>query len=285
MLEKLALFFKNISDYMKSDICLFNYFKEALVLTNKNIVLASPLIIFIMFASVYLLITPYRAFNIAFILLLFFAMTAAFFSGWFYTVMLAVKEENNKEDIFDILKQFPTGVGKHFLQYFVMILLFFVLFTLVVIFTYKSALLLIGSIGISRPELFFAMSSPEAMTSLLKNLTLEQQTKLSQWNLYFIFTTTLYSFLVMFWAPEIVFKQQTAFHAFVTSVSKLIKKFFKALTIFSFLMILYFIIMLLSAIVKLQFAQFLITVIYFYFLLYAAMLIFLFYKKEFEADE
>ena len=166
-----------------------------------------------------------------------------------------------------------------------MILLFFVLFTLVVIFTYKSALLLIGSIGISRPELFFAMSSPEAMTSLLKNLTLEQQTKLSQWNLYFIFTTTLYSFLVMFWAPEIMFKQQTAFHAFVTSVSKLIKKFFKALTIFSFLMILYFIIMLLSAIVKLQFAQFLITVVYFYFLLYAAMLIFLFYKKEFEADE
>lgn len=285
MLEKLALFFKNIFDYMKSDVCIFNYFKDALVLTNKNIVLASPLILFIMFASLYLIITPYRAFNIAFILLLFFAMSSAFFSGWFYTVMLAVKEEHSKDDAFSLIKLFPTGVGKHFLQFFLMILLFFVLFTLVVVFTYKTAFLLIGSIGISRPELFFAMSSPEAMSALLKNLTIEQQTKLGQWNLYFILTTTIYSFLVMLWAPEIVFKEQSALHAFVSSVKKLLQKFFKALTMFSFLMIIYFLIMFLSAIANFAITQFIVTVVYFYFLLYAAMLIFLFYKREFEINE
>lgn len=285
MLEKFALFFKNLSDYMKSDISIFKTFKDALLLTNKNIILASPLILFVMFASLYLMITPYNTSNIAFVLLLFFAMTSAFFSGWFYTLKLAVSEDYDKEDIFDLIKQFPAGVGQHFLQYFFMIVIFFLLFTVVVIATYKTAPLLIGNIGISRPELFLAMSSPESMTELLKNLTLEQQTKLGQWNLYFIFTTTLYTFLIMLWAPELMFKQESVLKAFVFSIQKTLKKFFKSLTIFSFLMILYFIIMILSAIINLSIVQFVVTVIYFYFLLYSAMLIFLFYKREFCDNE
>ena len=286
MLEKIALFFKGISDYMKSDLCLFKYFADALSITNNNIILLSPLILFIMFVSIYLLVSPSNVlWNLLFVLILFFAMTSAFFSGWFYTVALAVKGENDKNDIFSLLKQFPAGVGKHFISFFFMIIIFFLLLTLVIIFSYKTAYMLIGSIGISRPEFFLAMSSSEAMTEMIKSLTVEQQTKLLQWNFYFLFTTTVYSFLIMFWAPEVIFKKDTVINAFIGSLEKLFERFFKSLAVFAFLMLLYFLIICLSGFAGIPFAEFLVTVLYFYFLLYAAVLIFLFYKREFDIDE
>lgn len=285
MLEKIALFFKRIFDYLKSDISIFQIFKKALSVTNNNIILVCPLIFFVMFASIYLYVAPTKTFNIIYVLLLFFAMSAVFFSGWFYIIMLAVKGKQNNEDVFELLKQFPTGVATHFLRFLLMIAIFFVLLTFVLIATYKSAYLLIGTVGIPHQDLFIAMSSPEAMAQLLKNLTIEQQIKLSQWNLYFIFTTTLYSFIVMLWAPEIVFKQESVLKSFLNSIVKIGKSFFKALVVFLFIMMLYLIIMILSALINIQIMQFVITTVYFYFLLYSAVLIFLFYMREFSENE
>lgn len=285
MLEKIALFFKEISDYMKSDLCLFKYFKDALSITNNNIILLSPLIVFVMFVSIYLLVSPSNVlWNLIFVLILFFAMTSAFFSGWFYTVSLAVNGEENKDDVFHLIKLFPSGVGQHFLSFFFMIIIFFLLLTLVIIFSYKTAYLLIGSIGITRPEFFLAMSSTDAMTAMLKSLTLEQQIKLSQWNLYFVLTTTFYSFLIMFWAPEVIFKKESVINAFINSLGKLFSRFFKSLAVFAYLMLLYFVIIILSGIAHFPFIEFIVTVLYFYFLLYATVLIFLFYKREFDNE-
>ena len=308
MIGKIAMFFKNILDWIKSDFCIFNYFSDALKITNSNIILATPLILFTIFASSYLYIAPANNINMSIVLILFFAMTAAFFSGWFYTIKLAINSfdttefvkpvantpeekeserqtENIKGDVFYLLKQFPTGVGKYFLEYFFLVGLFFLLLTFVILFTYKAAYALIGNIGISRPDLFFALSTPETMVELLKSLTPEQQQKLSQWNLFFLLTTTLYSFIVMFWAPEIVFKNMSVLNAFITSVVNLFKKFFKSLTIFAYLMFIYFIISILSVLISSKIVGFLLTVLYFYFLVYAAVLVFLFYKKEFIIDD
>lgn len=309
MVKNIATFFKNLLDWIKSDFCIFRYFSDALKITNSNIILATPLILFSIFASSYLFIAPAnRVFNIGIILILFFAITAAFFSGWFYTIKLAINSfdttefvkpvantpeekeserqtENIKGDVFYLLKQFPTGVGKYFLEYFFMAALFFLLLTFVVLFTYKLGYMLIGSIGISRPDLFFALSTPETMVELIKSMTPEQQIKLSQWNLFFLLTTTLYSFVIMFWAPEIVFKKVSVFNALVGSIGKLFKKFFRALTIFAFLMLIYFIISIFSVLIPSNIIGFMLTVLYFYFLVYAAVLIFLFYKKEFMENE
>ncbi len=309
MIQKIAMFFKNILDWIKFDFCIFKYFSEALKITNSNIILATPLILFTIFASTYLIVVPAnQVINLGLILILFFAMTAAFFSGWFYTLKLAINSsdttefvkpvantpeekeaerqtENVQGDVFYLLKQFPTGVGKYFLDYFFMAALFFLLLTFIILFTYKAAYALIGSIGISSPDLFFALSTPETMFELLKSLTPEQQQKLSQWNMFFLLTTTLYSFIIMFWAPEVVFRKISVLNALISSISKLFKKFFKSLTMFAYLMLLYLIISLLSVIFASKVIGFILTVLYFYFLVYAAVLVFLFYKKEFMADE
>lgn len=305
MIEKIALFFKNILDWLKLDNCIFRYFFDALKITNNSLILATPLILFILFASTYLILSPVnKVFNIAFVLFLFFAMTAAFFSGWFYTIKLAVEDfltpktldvvvsdEGNDaaptapEDMFYLIKQFPVGVAHNFVPFFFMVVLFFIMLTGVIFFSYKSAYLLIGSVGITRPELFFALSSPDAMRKLVTSLTIDQQIKLSYWNLYFLFTTTFYSFLVMFWAPEIIYSEDSVLKDLLHSISKLFKKFFRALMMFAFLMLVYFVISLLSTWIRLPLLQFLMTVIYFYFLVYAAVLVFLFYKKEFTSKE
>src|SRR5574344_1789033 len=303
MVEKIALFFKNILDFLKSDTCIFKYFSNSLKITNNNLILATPLILFILFASTYLMLSPAtKLFNIVIVLLLFFAMTAAFFSGWFYTIKLAVEDfvvpkkidvvvsdDGNKsqvkEDTFFLIKQFPTGVANHFVQYFLMVILFFVLLTIVIFITFKTAYLLIGGIGISRPELFWALSSPEAMRKIISSLTVEQQIRLSYWNLYFLFTTTLYSFIVMFWAPEIIYNEISVVKALAHSVVKVFKKFFRALTMFAFLMLVYFLISIISTLIRNAFIEFFMTVVYFYFLVHAAILKFLFYKKEYCSDE
>ena len=36
MIEKIASFFKFISDWFKSDLCVFKYFYDALFITNNN---------------------------------------------------------------------------------------------------------------------------------------------------------------------------------------------------------------------------------------------------------
>ena len=309
MLGKIASFFKFMSDWFKSDLCIFKYFYDALVITNNNIILATPLIVFAMFSGIYLMKTTVTATPaIALILILFFAITAVFFAGWFYTIKLAVDSadttklvkpaanteeekdserhtENMNDDAFYLLKQFPTGVGEYFLQFFFMFAIFFLLLTLVIILSYKLAYMLIGSIGISRPELFLALSSPDEMLKLLMSLTEEQKIKLSNWNLFFLFTTTLYSFLIMFWAPEIIEKKDSVINSFVNSIVKLFKKFFKSLVVFAYLTLLYFIISVLSALIVSNFWSFIFTVIYFYFVVYAAILVFLFYKKEFKDEE
>ena len=285
MIEKIATYIKKWVDWYKSDSCFLKDFVEALKITNSNIILTTPLILFIILTAFYHVFSS-SGFGVVFSILMFCAMPAVFFSGWFYTVKLAVCEEYDKTDTFVLLKQFPTGVGRHFIDILLMCILFFIMLAFVIIFTYKSAYILIGGVGISRESLFTALSSPVAMQDLLTSLTPEQQMKFNYWNLYFIFTTTFYSFLVMFWAPEIIFKQESVLNAFIGSVVKLFRKFFQSLTIFSFIMFIYLIISLLSIFVySMQFLSFLVNVLYFYFLVYAAVLIFLFYKREFYENE
>lgn len=285
MIEKIAMFFKNILDWYKSDLCFLKYFTEAIKVANSNIILVTPLIIFVIFTTFYMVLSPLSAVSPLLSLLLLFAIIAMFFSGWLYTIKLAVSAENDKNDSLDLLKKFPSGVGKHFLDLFFVTLIFFLLLALVIVVTYKSAYLLIGDLGISRPELFFALSSPESMNTLFTNLTTEQQNKLLYWNYYFLLTTTIYSFLIMFWTPEIMFKKESVINSLIGSLLKLFKKFFKSLSLFMYLMFLYLIISILTILFKNPVVQYLCTVVYFYFLVYAAVLIFLFYKREFCENE
>ena len=287
MIGKIATFFKNFSDWLKSDVCLLRYFIDAIKITNNNFILATPLIIFNILISGYLIQVSA---NKTIIMAIFFAMSATFFSGWLYSVKEVIIniDKNEKKDnvgIFDSIKLFPTGVGLHFIDFFLLIVIFIILFTVVIGLTYKVGLLLIGPIGIKHFDLLNAISSTTAMKTLLGSLTVEQQLKLSYWNMLFFFTSALYIFLMSLWAPEIIYNKASVLKALINSIHNIFKRFFKSLSIFAFLMLIYLVIAIFTAFAKTQILQFICTIIYFYYLVYAAVLIFLFYKKEFDCDE
>jgi len=298
MIKNVALFFKNIIDWANNERSIFSYLVEALKVTNNNIILATPLILSFFLLSSYLMFMPVagnpQAF--VFILIVFFAMSAVFLSGWLYIISKAVdahvgadgedvfiKEDSN--EAISLLKIFPTGVGKHFVSFFLMIMLFFVMLTGLIIVTYKTGLMFIGSIGISRADLLLALSSQDAMRTLITSMSFEQQLKLNYWNLYFLLTTTMFSYLLMLWAPEIIYSGRNVLETLLSSIIKLFKRFFKSFGFFVFISALYFVITLLSAIFKSPILQFIMTVLYFYFLVYSSVLIFLFYRKEFKGSD
>jgi len=285
MIGKFALFIKKIFDWFKSDLCFFNYFVLAFKITNSNIILATPLILFIFFTTFYLAFSMVSSINFIIVTLLFILMSAVFFSGWFYSVKLAVNNEYDTKDTFALLKSFPVGVGIFFTKYLWLVLLYFMLMFIVTIFTYKSGQILIGDIGVSSSVLLNALSSVESTTELLKGLSIEQQQKLAYWNLYFLFSTTLYSFLTFLWAPQLTYRKESVIKALFKSLKKLFAKFFKNLTIFMYLLLIYLLVSVCSALFRAPLIQYLFSIIYFYFLVYAAVLIFLYYKREFCENE
>ena len=94
---------------------MLNYLKRSFGLTNKYIILATPLILFSLLSSLYILFS-FRGdlINMLTALVLFIFMLAAFLSGWAYMLRIAVsapvKDEPNA-----LIKEFPSGVGEYFL--------------------------------------------------------------------------------------------------------------------------------------------------------------------------
>ena len=90
-------------------------FKEVFNITNKYIMLATPLILYSLVSSVYLAASATgRVLNILIAVLLFLLMTGAFIAGWFNMVKLAVSYPDSREPN-TIIKEFTAGVGEYFL--------------------------------------------------------------------------------------------------------------------------------------------------------------------------
>ena len=91
---------------------MLNCLKESFKLTNKYIILATPLILFSLLSSLYILFSlggNLISLIIAFIL--FTLMLSAFLSGWFFMIRECIKKTDN-EDPNALIKFFPEGVSR-----------------------------------------------------------------------------------------------------------------------------------------------------------------------------
>ena len=181
-------------------------FKNAFRYTNEGIILATPLVLFMWIITIYLSFAKGVVDTIpeaasAFVTLL--CMLGAFCSGWFYmvkkTIELSKKEfildEDRAKATMNLVKTIPAGIGKYFLSFIGLFLIFLVLFGLFDIFVYKIGIHFIGKIDFSAMQLKNAMASPQEMRVFLDSLTDAQLLKLSQWNLLFLAATSFISFI------------------------------------------------------------------------------------------
>lgn len=276
---------------------MFKLFKNAFKLTNEGIILATPLVLFMWLITLYLSFAKGVVDTIpeavsAFLTLL--CMLGAFFAGWFYMVKKSIDiskkeyvlDEDRAKATVNLLKKIPAGVGKYFLSFVGMIIIFLVLFGLFDILVYKFGIHFIGKIDFSAVQLKNAMASPQEMKVFLDSLTETQLIKLSQWNLLFMAATSFVSFIFMLWIPEMIYKTLNPLYALVNSVKKVFVKFPKSAALFLYITFLNFVISFASTFAMLNVIIYMFMMIaYFYFMVYIIVLIFSYYDSEFNIRE
>lgn len=272
-------------------------FKNAFRLTNEGIILATPLILFIWLITIYLTFAKGVVDTLpeavsAIITLL--CMVGAFCAGWFYMVKESIElskkefilDDDRAKELLNLIKKLPAGIGKYFLAFIGMSLIMLVIFAIFALGIYKLGMHFIGSIDFTAEQIKNAMASPQDMKIFLDSLSLEQLYKLSNWNLLFLAASTLMSFLLMLWVPEIIYKTSNPLLALFKSIKKIFCRFWKTIGLFIYLTILNFIISFANTFSLLHpIIYMLMMIAYFYFLVYVVVLIFSYYDTEFNKQE
>ena len=252
-------------------------------LTNKYMVLATPLILFSLISNLYVAISSQgRIINLLIAIVLLLLMTSAFIAGWFSMVKNAIIQPE-REDTNSLMKNFIPGVGEYFVPSVVVVINAFVILGLFLLIAYCVGMKFIGDIGISSESFSKAMESTPALKAFLLSLTKEQIIKMNQWNLLLLGTMVLSNFIIIFYLPVVFFKERNPFKALFLSVADLFKK--KFITTFGIgvlIFVIYFVISILMA----MFAgniilHFLVTLANFYFIMLVSVGIFYYYYHNF----
>lgn len=257
--------------------------KKVLSITNKYIVLATPLILFSLVSTIYLAVSANgKLINLLFGITLYFLMLTAFSAGWFSMVKTAISEDKEIAPN-DLIKDFIPGVGEYFLPSLGLISnqLIFIIASLVI--SYYAGMHFIGDIGISAETFSKALETPETLKLFVSSLTLEQLSKINAWNMTLLFAIGLSAFVVMLYIPTLFFKTKNPYTAFIVMLQDLFsKKFFKTLGIYLLIIFINTVISIFLAVFSSNIIMhFIFTLINFYFITAVAVGIFYYYQKEF----
>lgn len=258
---------------------MLNCIRDSFRLTNKYIILATPLILFSLLSSLYILFSiGGNKISLIIALVLFTLMLGAFLSGWFFMIREGIKNPEMEEPNF-LIKDFPAGVGEYFLPALGLIVVVFVIASALLLAAYFAGMKLIGDIGIPTDVLAKGMESYEGLKSMLLSLNKEQLFKLNAWNLLLFGTMTLTYFAIMFYAPAMFFKEKNPVKAYFVSLKDLFsRKFLLNVLLFLTLFFSYFILSILTTIFGLNIiTHFVFTIINFYYLVFMAVLLFNYY--------
>jgi hypothetical protein len=255
------------------------YFKIAFEITNKNMAAASVLVIFMLVLSLYLgfinyaVDTPAEAVLSMFTLLF---IVSAFAAGWFYMVKTAVTDPNIGNYIW---RSVPDGVGKYFMTFAGVTLLFTVLVMLYAAGVYWLGVTLFGILDFDPELLRQAMISSEGMKIFINSLSEAQLVRLSSWNLLLIVAGWVFSFVLMLWMPEVMAGEKNPAVALWRSVKKLR---WDALKLFLCITAANFVLSTLSTFAMYNpVTYFVMMLAYFYFITYVVVLIFYYHEESY----
>ena len=258
--------------------------KKVFDLTNRYIIIATPLLIFLFLLSVYFLAVMQNVhlIKLIFSLLLTFFMFSAFVSGWGNMIKSAVLEKEYDEPYL-IIKNFVPGVGEYFFSVAGILLIAFLFNITLLILTYYIGMNFIGDIGVSSSALSGALASNEALRSFLTSLSAEQLLKLNMWNMLILSVMSIFYFLTMFFMPALFFESKNPLKAIFYSIKHLLgRKILLNIGIYLLIFVVNFIISVFSAICSVNpILSFVMTLLNFYFICTVAVGVFYYYNKNF----
>ena len=261
--------------------------KRAFCITNKNLIIPTPQIIYIILSGLFLKMTMSTDIKLmTSSIVVFILMTGAFFSGWFAMIKEAVVSKNKDvKTSYELLKFFPQGIGDKFVTYTIGLILYSVMLGGVAIGAYKCAMKYIGNFPIPVEILNSTMNSPNELRQFVASMPVEDLIKVNQWNMLFLAFILAFMFITIFWIPEIEFGGRNIFISFFKSVKNLFKKFFKSLVLFLFMLFIYLLVSLFSTVSLsnniLYFTSVLLSI---YSTVYLIVLLFLYYEENFESN-
>lgn len=271
---------------------MIKYFSRAFKISNDNIILTTPLLLFIIMVVFYLgvvRIIPENIFSFGLIAITTLFMLSAFFAGWLFMVKKAIELDKQKfetvedkaKSSFGLIKEIPAGVGEYFFPILGGLLLYGSLTFVFMLLTYKLGAHFIGKVEFDPVDLKAALSSSAQMKAFVSTLSVEQLVKLNEWNLLIMASITTFSFITMFWAVEILNRTKNAFVAFFKSLGFLFKNLLTSIILFVYVSIINFLVSLLGTFASINpILHFFATLVYFYFVVYVVVLIFLYYDSE-----
>lgn len=258
---------------------MLNSLKKSFGLTNKYIILATPLILFSLISSLYILFSlGGNLLSLIIAFSLFVLMLAAFLSGWFYMIKSCVQEPEN-DDVNALIKEFPAGVGEYFLPILGLVFIIFLLSALMLLGSYIAGMKLIGNIGINSASMSAALQSTVALKSFLMSLSDEQLFRLNAWNLLLFLSMAIEYFLIMFYLPVLFFKSKNPLKALFINFKDLFsRKFFSNVGLYLLFLVSYCMLSLLSTISSINpITHFIFTLVNFYYLVFIAVLLLTYY--------
>jgi len=277
---------------------MINIFKQAAKITNYNIILAIPLIVFVKLLDLYSLysrntVDSTHELILASVTVLF--MSGAFFASWFYMVKEAIDlskqvfvlDADRAKATINLFKALPVGIGKYFLSFvgFYIILFFIQVFATPVV--YLLGVNIIGGLDTeSMQNLQVIAMDPsitnQSMAAFIDKLAPEQIIFFGKWSLLFMLITSIIMYLLMFWIPEIIYKTPNPIVALWRSVVKLFKDFFSSFRFFISIWLMGFALLFLNTFAVINpLAYIIMNIILFYFTVFVVVAIFLYYDKKF----
>lgn len=278
--------------------------QKAFDITKENIILAQPLVLYLLAASFTLAGLAMQSNKLAYIvffttnLLLF----TAFLAGWFSMIKQGIllnrriengefqKAEDRAAASWDLGKAFFPGVGDNFLKVTLTTLAYTLIFALLAYAFYKLGQNYLPNQVLNLQKInTLANSSPAEIQKFVYGLSYEQLKAINIWMLYLGSVSFGYTFITLFWFPAIFDAQDnqkesfwlTPIKSFYRNIVFLFKNFLGSLGIILFLLILNTFISVLSVIFNLNIILSIVgLIISFYFATYAVVLIFLYYDER-----
>ena len=271
---------------------MIKYFGKAFKITNDNLILATPFILFLLLMSIYLGVLHNSSKELGVLILLLITtllMFSAFLAGWFFMFKKALEldkkgillPEEKAKASFGLIKEFPVGIGEYFFSFVGGVILYGLLIAIFSYATYRMGLHFIGKMDLTIFQLKEALTSPSAMKAIVSSLSKDQLIKLNLWNFLSLGSMALFSFITMIWPAQIIFKTKNPLFAFFKSIGFIFRNFFTAIILFVYLSLVNFVVSLVNTISTINpILYFVSLLIYFYFVVYVIVVVFLYYDAN-----
>ena len=197
--------------------------KRAFNIVNKYILLVTPLLLFVLFAMFFLIVTGLRNIFFSFLLIL---ILVAFASGWFKMIKVASAKDVTYDNPNLLWKEFLQGVGEYFLPLLGAAGIAFSTAIILFIAGYLVGDLIIGFENIPFDGLKQAFSKPGNLEPFLRGLPFEQMKDLFLWYVGSLFVGFILYLLLILYLPTIFYTDKNPFKAFLISLKNLFSKYF-----------------------------------------------------------